>query len=477
MNGHFGYGGSTGSPTPAGAVAALTVATVAALSLLSVTGMPDGGAVNVASLRDVFVLETSASTPDGVTIATSPTAGRVWRRCGLSSPAWVDPVAAVAYAIDGSTGNNLSIGDAGHPLAAWAELDRRIHGQTIAYPLTVSVANYDDALLAHLTLDPVNGGGVAVQGTPDASPVHSGAVNVYTAAVPGSNLPYRLTDSGVADWTAYRGKRLRLTSGTYAGAVAWVLKNAAGTAWTSAWCMPGNYTLATPAHGDTYVIETLPTINTAIEVTGNVLAGNGSVTFSNVLVQGVVVRSGGLIEFFGCDLTGMLLAEGTSVTAYGCLGLPTLSPSSAIALTRSGVYAMNQPNGSNPPSTFAVLDDVVAVANAGGIIANGGAVHVATGVGLGVFDSSTGGGLTSNGDGVYVTKRGVLHTTGPLYGSGNAGVGVRADGNCIPEYLTGQKPTITGTGGNVVLAGGAPIAWGAVPAAISTTTGAGYVAA
>jgi hypothetical protein len=472
----FSFGGSTGSPTPAGATSALTVATPAALSLVSVIGMPDGAMVSVNSLRDAFVLETSSTAPDGITIATSPTAGRVWRRLGMSSPAWLDPTAAPSYAIDGSTGDDLAAGDALHPIATWAELDRRIHDQPIAYPMAVSIANYDGPALVRLTVDSFTGGKVTISGTPNAA-LHTGTVNVYTAKAPASNLPYRLTDAGVADWSPYIGKRLRLTSGAESGAVAWVLKNVAGTAWTSPWCSPnGGFAAATPAHGDAYVIETLPTVLPTIRILGNPIPGNGPVLFSGLTISGTVADSSVLLVFFGCDVTELMLGEGTSALLFGCLGMPLMNPGSSVSMTRCAPIGSNATFGSNPPGTLTTFDDVVAINMAGGVVVNSSTVLVSAG-GLGVFDSGAGAGIAIHGDGVYVTKRGILHTIGPLYGSGHVGVGVRADGGCVPEYIAGQKPTITGTGGDVILAGAGAITWaGSIPASISTSTGAGYLA-
>lgn len=114
------------APAPGGNANAgfLIVPTIAALTAVGATGLLDGQPAAVESNGSLWSLTTSSVAVDGITVASSGTAGRVWQRWGSYITAQAQ--AQTAWFIDPAAGNDESSGATlGSPLKTKAELFRR----------------------------------------------------------------------------------------------------------------------------------------------------------------------------------------------------------------------------------------------------------------------------------------------------------------------------------------------------------------
>lgn len=260
-----------GSTDVQGAIDALKLSDIAesAANLAALPAAPaNGDMVFVRSVLDLYAFDTgSALTPDGITVVAG-TGGNWMRRSGLGHPKWRKQS---AWTINATTGNDENAGGGGAPLKTIAELERRwgtVTGQRlnqgggVASPIVVTIASdlpNEDAI--HCPLTTVDTHVQFVGGI--ASTSRSGTITAVTALNRATNVPWSIEDTGIANWTADVGKRVRITSGANAGAVAYVAKDIGGNAarvsqfWTSASAFPIIPTQKTPAVADPYSIEQL----------------------------------------------------------------------------------------------------------------------------------------------------------------------------------------------------------------------------
>lgn len=128
--------------------------------------------------------------------------------------------------IDGTIGDDDNDGATTlTPLRTGAELAKRLGphalwGQSVT--VHVMANGMTDALVVRGTML-VAGTHLDVVGTPTQI-VDAGTVATYTAANHATPEATLITATGIADWTAYERKRLRVTSGARAGTIAWLAK-------------------------------------------------------------------------------------------------------------------------------------------------------------------------------------------------------------------------------------------------------------
>ena len=129
---------------------------------------------------------------------------------------------------------------------------------------------------------------VNVVGTPTLI-ADAGIISGYTGMDHVTPRSPTLFCTGIADFTPYLGKRVRITSGANAGACTWILKAAPhglglNAARTGLWYKKNDVTLATamysavtPALGDPVAIESLPLVSTLnLELEGQVSLPGGN---------------------------------------------------------------------------------------------------------------------------------------------------------------------------------------------------------
>lgn len=175
--------------------------------------------------------------------------------------------------IDGTIGNDSNDGlTILTPLRTGAELFRRLGPWAMwigNVTIHVGINGMTDALVVNGTLL-VAGTHLDIVGTP--TQLAAGQVTTYTAqfqGVYGVSLPETtlLTSAAIADWTAYKRRRLRIVGGANDTAVCWIGNaNPVGTAHTTRWVkidQAANTTqiaAVTPAVGNDFVIESLPQV-------------------------------------------------------------------------------------------------------------------------------------------------------------------------------------------------------------------------
>lgn len=203
---------------------------------------------------------TSVLAPDGITVIAAAAGGNWERIVPTTAPDWLSQA---AWYIDSATGDDENSGALGFPLATADELARRLSVGELDQATTVTIAAA--TVLSRFELDVQLGlnGSMIVIGEPTV--LVTDTVATYADRVHATPTATRLTATGIADWTPYEGRRLRVTQGTGAGAHAWVSRadpQSAGVdvARTSVFAtFPFGISLD-PVPGDTFVIESLPSI-------------------------------------------------------------------------------------------------------------------------------------------------------------------------------------------------------------------------
>jgi hypothetical protein len=316
--------------------------------------------------------------------------------------------------------------------------------------------------------------------------LHSGT---FTAAIPytAPNTRGSVTDTAVTTWAPYINKRITWTGGTAIGAHAWIAKDLGASAARISGPARVNDVVVTnisfptpvaPSTG-TYTIDNLPTLllgNFDVQGTRN---GNVIETFVNFFdfsmqssgPQGADPQPTGVGMYFqlqACECTWQSMAF---VTVTFCV--------------------CSFPNGTAPEAStwayyaacliqkyfFMISGSVVGVQD--WTLAEGCGYTSLDGSYLDLLDCAAENAVSSfaNQFGDGVTNVSLAYTPGtivassgsPVMGDGNAGVGwrVAADTTCSSPY---SVPTVTGTGGDLVLGTTSTTAW-----AWNDTTGA-YIA-
>jgi len=356
-----------------------------------------------------------------------------------------------------STGNDTADGQQASPLMTVKQLNRRIWctaGQLAAVTTITFAGNHP-------------GGALTVQVAPNSPLVLTGTPTVlatdtcgtYTNASSGTNRYVLLTGTTITDWTPYVGKRLRITVGTYAGAVSWVMavtpfglgvataKITVPTQEPTAlngWVVTGNTVLSS---GNTVVVESLPVIDQQLV---DVLSSNDD-TLLAAAVPSLVVKnltltkwshrvSGGLSSamFWGCK-TGALSCPGATQETLLFVGCLLSSPSSKLVGASYYHCGVLKPSGSGLSQyQLSTLADFNHMTFEGvGLLVKG---AQATFTNLNI-DNASGTGLEVGSGGRFIA------TNTGLSGQGNNGFGVSVEK--ISGYLEiwSSGTSITGTSG------------------------------
>ena len=128
-----------------------------------------------------------------------------------------------------------------------------------------------------------------------------------------------------------------------------------------------------------------------------------------------------------------------------------------------GIIAGQYGTGSSALLSAGLVDGLVSVVDSGDASASFDTLFQGAGIKAGpngstylgdaaIYDCPT--------DSIYVSVGGFATVTGTVWGSGNAGYGIRCNGQLY--YSSGKKPTVTGASGNTIV-GGTPKAYANIP--------------
>ena len=275
-----GRGGPPGPQGPQGS--ALAFESPITLAAYDATGEPDFTLASVGVVNDDYQLILSpsaallAAADEANVVAASAPAGAVWvRQYVRNLPAqyqdtwFVDPAGSDAN--DGAT--------SGTALRTTSELFHRLRGAVIEQNTTVTLAagTYGELRLEITVLLGVL---FLVQGTVSSTAART--ITAVTAQAPTTNTRGSITDPAPA-WSDK--SRLRLTSGTMSGAIAYVTGLSSATVgFVSKWARlssgsSSSPTLGDPAINDQYVVDTLESKVGAVTITW---FGQGRVTLKDL---------------------------------------------------------------------------------------------------------------------------------------------------------------------------------------------------
>ena len=381
------------------------------------------------------------------------------------------------------TGNNTNTGiTIGSPLKTFAELFRRWGslGPIFTIPtVTINVIDHDitDAITGQFNCF---GASTVIYIQPTVIPVsRTGTLTGVTAKNTATNVPPKVKD-GVLSWTP--ATRIRLTSGTYIGATAWISKNeGSGVGRTTDFILTATdpYTALTPTIGDTYVVELLPILYVSdINVSGVGVSAQIDVgSVPGVHIKNMKVSGPGLYGqlSIGGNL-GLTLQDSkwsgsdTPLVGYDSLlthynayieGLEILVTRSSFISYAGGGLGIGNGNALLASTSSECRINNFIGQNYAFVFAEG-----ATGIGpsIGNFDAvgsslnqagdamiigdGYGGGQGENGSFTLIPDV----ASSLLWGSGNAGVGLRlGTGGSFTYYNAALIPSATGTVGNFAM--------------------------
>lgn len=222
------------------------VANAAALTALDATTFLDGAHVWVETVRDFFVLRTSAAALVAAKVVASSAAGRRWFRVNIPDPSWA---LQATWEINTATGNDEADGSTvGTAIKTWDELVRRVGLVAGFYAnqfMTVNLAGdlpASDPIRGRLNVGPL--GGFHVKGRL-GSPVFTGTVSakddLSTATTNGTCNAVTSTWTP-ASWISTDNDAYIVKDATN-NLWAWVAKDlGGGKAKLSPWCAIGNET-------------------------------------------------------------------------------------------------------------------------------------------------------------------------------------------------------------------------------------------
>jgi len=378
----------------------------------------------------------------------------------------------IDWGVSSTTGNDNNVGTAASPLLTLAELARRWNGRSFAPGIgTISVALTGDFPTQFIdALVDVSNQRINWTGTPTLQA--TGVVTAFTATNAATSQDARLADTTTPIvWAAHVQRRVRLTSGANSGAFAWVLADlGANTARVSQFISPTTLAAVSPAVNDTFAIETLGTRIAGIDC----LLFNGVGSVENLAIE--ADAPGGRLSFAQCPgsasqflVTGCRMQTqqlgfviGSNPRLNGCSNVATLS-SGLATLIISGHAAFATVLANQGRIIFAVapsfLQNAQIQANLGAFVSVQAAVGSFDRTGVGSFN-------------VVIDVLAQMDNTAILWGLNNTNTGgavqVRSRGG-ISWNSAGNQPTITSTGGDVVLGGAAAVTWATVAAAAQSS--------
>lgn len=396
---------------------------------------------------------------------------------------------ATDWYLDSVSGNDANDGaTALTALKTQGELVRRLSGRVYAPVPTVTVHYAGSFPNETLTLGDVHFLGLTIlliKGAP-LTQLDAGSVTAYTAFNPAGGTRAALTDA-TQEFTAFKQKRIRITSGAALTGVTRVCSLGGGATvanvgqfrtlptaanfWTGANVNPGA--------GATYVVEEFVTVFQRYDF--SLLGGNVQVLVTDIQITAPVpgaevdplVSYGGAaqgrnsIQFFGCDLvaTFFMRLEGNA-TFFSC------------GFRGAGLTVLGNFRGTESGSCWfnaSQLQEQAFLDGSYNIHDGDGARNVSRVLNESAYQTDL------DHRGFFGNINGTFTSHVELYGNSHYDcqqAGSRlwgAAGNTVTTALKVQngcglvfvtKPTMTGAvaGNDVVLAGAAAIAWGAVPA-------------
>lgn len=494
--GATGATGETG-PTGPGFVSFPDAATLAAFASAPEL---EGTLAFVETFKSYYSLDKLSTTvPNGVTVV-SATGGGNWLRTEYGSPVWL---VVQDWFIDAVTGNDENNGQAQvsgpgfvGPLRTHAELERRWGeaGSLLNPPFSVSQPTLRVCTVNILTslpaTDPIN---VEVQLMPNTvllytgglgrATLYSGSLTAVTALNAPANQMWQVTDAAIGGgWTTNLGRRCRITqAGPRQNAIFWIGRDlGAQQARISnpgrpGWLVGGSfssfqYNSVTPVVGDTFVIESLPSISPGFispRQNANSSFGEGILLFgeldfrSNATIaytnQVYTVVNFFASSFFGLTINGVPSVvmncrtqfEGTISSASGSSSFMGGMNNGIFTVLSQGVFFVEMPlfqggylcgTGFNIAS-IAVFD----------VPANPGSNTAGHGILVGKFASNV---SLSGGGQIVSTPFGVDAANVSIIGSGNAGCGLYVGANSNASFINGATLRVTGALGDFRLNSG-----------------------
>jgi hypothetical protein len=379
----------------------------------------------------------------------------------LTQTAWfIDPQNVSGLANDGNSGATALL-----PLLTTRQFFRRSQGTILSGAYTVTyLSGYASSGAAGadpFVLDAyVDGCALDILG-PATTVVRSGTISAVTAinaVVAGGDGGLKITDGGVASWTADVGRRLIITNGARIGDVSWVGRDRTGGValvgtFTTTPANPFAFAEVTPQVGDTYNVETLATIQVGVLSAKSITKANQSVIrFKNLNVS--TAGLGPILSFdngvnyeFAYSIVGSWkLSGGGYVALINCND--TGSAVGAAMVTKYAGFV----SGGVTESSGGFLS-----LNANHLIVGGGLL-VQQGSGLIVGGSS----LTGNGGvavynagspGIRLYRGSWAEFAGVPYGASNSS-GLSLQAGAKAAIVSGTAvPTITGSGGDFLMGG------------------------
>jgi hypothetical protein len=446
----------------------------------------EGELVFVKTLKTFFIY-TSSSTlaADGITVQTTQSGGATrWLRTSFSHPSW--RLEHDDWYIDSIAGNDENNGaTALTALRTGAELSRRYgHGNLVrstSVDLSIRYHIKNDLLAPdYFELDVtadvdtyfrILGENTATLRT--GTLANSGGVIVEN---PNTNQPWVIKDTGVVTWET--DARIRFTNGPANNGTCWPAKDlGSGSLRVSppcTWDEPDFFNTAnavTPANGNTYAVERLTKINLGEIRVRRTTSAFGFALIVNVANLDIQNPGPGFaisdhadghnlsISYYGCRVRQPLylrseyyinsfLSDGVLGTTFfnnigfsGCLFkyINAQNPFFLVSNWRGSfgnvtTYLQGVPLlfvGSNAinAGSVAVFDVPISFANPGG--------H---GINVGFAKD------------VFLEQAASLGVVGSIWGSGNAGAGIRMSAGSSLSIHRNSITTITGTGGDFILA-------------------------
>jgi hypothetical protein len=421
----------------------------------------------------------SAAVADGFNVV-APTSG-VGRWVLVSVTGAEAFITQASWFVDPVTGDDTNDGaTALTALQTLPELGRRLNFRPflpslVALSVTLAAGTYPDPLALYPVL-PAFGQLLTIAGTMTQD--YAGTITGFTAWNSGAGTRSALTDAA-ANFTALKQKRLRLTSGANSGALSsFGSIAAADTCHPNSFSQPSSGSTVTPVVGDGFVVETPATIvpGVQIEVFGQGLTLLRDMRY-NLVTPGqrfYASSTGGTsrLRVAGIEWTSTTSVplvsgnfNGLACYATGTFG-PQIIPFSQLSLNAQSFYhdSVAQVSGTGDCIGNNWMHDGDGTVDAALFITNGARLEdTGTQAGHAFFGCAGASALVSVDDGgLWVLSQASCRFWGA---AGNTATNaLRVSNGSGFVYIT--LPTATGAtpGNDVVLAGGAAAAWGAMPA-------------
>lgn len=447
-----------------------TFALITDMAAQSISGMTDGTFAYVQSIKSFFFLDTtSALLADNITIVPAAGGTGQWLRTPDAHPFWLTQT---EWFVSTATGDDQNDGSSGNPIATHTELSRR-WGQEGHISVDVTVTIMDsldptDPIRLNIILD----GSIYYTGV--VSTVRTGTATTVTPRNAATNQKYTILDSGLPaanSWTANVNQRVRMTNGPASGAYAWVIADlGTRTASLSEFASTSPFTIAvdllTPANGNTYIVEAMPSVTMQ---SGDInVGGGGFFVVENLDITNGEMKYTSITTFLSCIFQSPLAINNPSGIQYilNCLCLATAGSAFGFLELDAGLVRplSGAAGGACVTSVFGskVVLDAYVILEEGGLVVDPSSQGL---VGLaGIFNVIVGG-INPTGDGVLIGNAGGTvagpggsivvkdwqYGSGALFGNGNFGAGVSV--GVGGTFVTDVTPTITGGDGDFIMNG------------------------